>query len=161
VTLRFIENDMNELPAIGGQEAFSIAEVQELTGLPGRTVRYYISQGLIPPAHGRGPSATYDRAQVLRLMLIQQLRRDGLRLDLIKEKLNSLSDSEVASQFGATARPAGEAWRRIELHPDIELHVRSVPFSEERKIDDIVDRILNAIGPEFGKIRKSDNGKRS
>jgi DNA-binding transcriptional MerR regulator len=152
---------MNDIPAIGRQEAFSIAEVQELTGLPGRTVRYYISQGLIPSAHGRGPSATYDRAQVLRLMLIQQLRRDGLRLDLIKEKLTSLTNNEVVSQFGANTRPAGEAWRRIELHPDVELHVRSVSFSEQGRIDDIVDKILNAIGPALEGIKRSEDSKRS
>src|SRR3954451_25191439 len=87
--------------SLGSRDQFSITDVEDLTGLSARTVRFYITEGLIPPAHGRGPSASYDRDQVMRLMLVQQLKLERLPLDQIKGKLNALSDRQVSTILNA------------------------------------------------------------
>ena len=101
-----------------------MAELEELTGLPARTIRYYISQGLLAPAHGRGPTATYDLGHLLRLRMILLLKERYLPLEEIKEHLQRLSDAEIEAMLGVETRPPEDRWRRIQLHPDIELHVR-------------------------------------
>jgi len=104
-----------------------MAELERQTAINARTIRYYISAGLLPPAHGRGPSATYDRTHLLRLRAIQQLRNDQhLKLAEIKAQLGEMNDDQIAALITVATAPANDQflWRRIELHPGIELHVR-------------------------------------
>ncbi|MFL5761609.1 MAG: MerR family transcriptional regulator [Thermomicrobiales bacterium] len=144
---------------VGARDQFSIAQVQELTGLTPRTVRFYISEGLIPPAHGRGPSATYDQSQVLRLQLIQQWKSERLPLEEIKTRLNRLSDREVVSIVRAESQPVGETWRRIALHPDIELHVRSRSMPEGSDLEETVSVILDQVRPLIERMNRRQNGR--
>lgn len=105
---------------------YGMAELEALTALNPRTIRYYVSQGLLPPAYGRGPTATYDESHLLRLRAIKELKEAHLRLEEIKARLNDLSDDELATLVAVEAVPAAERalWRRIDLHPDVELHIR-------------------------------------
>ena len=143
------------------REEFSIVEVQDLTGVSGRTIRYSVSQGLIPPAHGRGPSATYDRGHLIRLNAIQRLKSERLPLDEIKRRLNGMSDRQLATLVESDIRPTGENWRRIALHPDIELHVRHRPMPEGHELEEAVKWILDTIRPTIDRIGTSNNGRRS
>jgi DNA-binding transcriptional MerR regulator len=146
---------MNGFGAMRERDEYSISELQALTGLSGRTVRYYVSEGLLPAAHGRGPSATYGREHVLRLNLIQRLKAERLPLETIKQRLDGLSDRQIASLVESEARPAGEAWRRIEIHPDIELHVRSKPMPEGHELEETVQLILETIQPTLDRLKRS------
>lgn len=103
-----------------------MSALEAQTGLTARTIRFYISQGLLPPAYGRGPTATYDESHLLRLRAINELKAKHLRLDEIKGRLADLSDDELATLVAVEAVPAAARalWRRIELHPDVELHLR-------------------------------------
>lgn len=105
---------------------YTIADLEERTGLSARTVRYYIQEGLLPPAHGRGPSATYDLGHLLRLQAVTQLKANHLPLGEIRERLAGLSDNDIAALLEVNVEPAQDdgLWRRIELHPDLELLVR-------------------------------------
>jgi DNA-binding transcriptional MerR regulator len=103
---------------------YSIADLQRETGLSPRTIRYYITQGLLPPAHGRGPSATYDRGHLLRLLAVKREKERFLPLETIKQRLGDLSDEEIEAELEADSLPPEDRWRRVLLHDDIELHVR-------------------------------------
>ncbi len=94
---------------------FSLADLVESSGLPERTVRGFITEGLVPPALGRGRSRYYTTDHVQRLELVARLRAERLSFDEIRERL-STSDP--------TAAPEGETWQRLTLHPDLELLVR-------------------------------------
>ena len=50
-----------------GEPRFSLAELEESSGLNTRTIRFYIEQGLVPPALGRGRSRyfTPDHLRIL------------------------------------------------------------------------------------------------
>lgn len=69
---------------------YSIQELCDQTGLPRRTIHFYVQQGLLPPPSGAGLGATYHEIHLLRLQLIPLLRRDGMRLDEIRERFQSL-----------------------------------------------------------------------
>lgn len=116
-------------------ERYGMAQLEAQTGLTARTIRFYITEGLLPPAYGRGPSATYDETHLLRLRAIQELKAKHLQLQEIKAHLADLGDDELATLVAVEAVPAEARglWRRIELHPGVELHVRE-PTAEGRDL---------------------------
>jgi len=85
---------------------YTMADLEARTGLSTRTVRYYIQEGLLPPAHGRGPSATYDLGHLLRLQAITQLKANRLPLDEIRDRLAGLSDNDIAALLEVNVEPA-------------------------------------------------------
>jgi DNA-binding transcriptional MerR regulator len=95
---------------------FSLAELVEASGVPERTVRAYITDGLVPPALGRGRARYYTPDHLARLELVARLRADRLSVDEIRDRLTGASQSPD---------PQGADWRRLTLHPDLELHVRA------------------------------------
>ena len=104
---------------------YTLADLERETGITGRTIRYYISQGLVAPAHGRGPSATYDLGHLVRLRAIALLKSNHLPLEEIKRRLGPLSDDEIAAMLQVETEPPEDTWRRIRLHDDLELFVRA------------------------------------
>ena len=78
-------------------ERYSLAALTAAAGVSVRTVRYYISEGLLPPPTGAGPGSHYTRAHLNRLMLIGRLKDAYLPLKEIRRRLTGLSDAEVAA----------------------------------------------------------------
>ncbi|HET8523625.1 MAG TPA: MerR family transcriptional regulator [Thermomicrobiales bacterium] len=126
---------------------YSLADLEALTGVSGRTIRYYITLGLLPPAHGRGPSATYDQEHLNRLQVILLLREQHIPLAEIGTRLAELSPRQIATMVEGDTRPVGEAWRRIALHPNIELHYREPADGRDEELQDAVQLILDLSGP--------------
>jgi DNA-binding transcriptional MerR regulator len=98
------------------QPRFSMSELVEASGLSDRTIRFYIEEGLVQGARGRGRSAYYTPEHVERLMRVADLRNRGLSLAEIREAL-----SPMAPQPQVQA----EIWERRLLHPLLEVSVRS------------------------------------
>lgn len=97
---------------------FSIAELEEATGVTRRTIRFYINEGIVPPAIGQGRSASYDRSHVEALTLVKDLRDRNLSINEIRQLLAA----------EATPKPPedpGNDWLRYELHPALEIHLRA------------------------------------
>jgi DNA-binding transcriptional MerR regulator len=131
------------LPPIPDPHRYAMVDLERETGIPARTIRYYISEGLLPPAHGRGPKATYDLGHLLRLKMIQRLKEEHLPLDEIKRRLGDLTDEDIERILAIQTRPAEDRWRRIQLHPDIELHVRERAGQDhDFALDRMVERIV-------------------
>ena len=105
-------------------DRYTLAELEEQTGLKGRTIRYYITQGLLPPAYGRGPSATYDQDHLLRLQAINQMKDERQPLKEIKEYLEQLDTDDLAMMMNAPSQPEVAMWRHYQLHPDFQIAVR-------------------------------------
>lgn len=133
----------------------SMADLHAQTGFNPRTIRYYISQGLIPAAHGRGPGATYDEGHLARLQLIQLLKAQHLPLDDIRVRLNELSDRQVRAMVSTDAQAIGDRWRRVALHPDIELHVRDQETPKSAALDEAIALILDLVKPVIDRLKPS------
>jgi DNA-binding transcriptional MerR regulator len=95
---------------------FSLAELVEASGIPERTIRQFITDGLIPPAHGRGRARYFTPAHLERLTLVAQMRTERLSVEEIRVRLNAV---------GGPPGNDSESWRRVTLHPDLELHIRA------------------------------------
>lgn len=89
---------------------YTLQQLCDLTGVTPRTVRYYISQGLLPSPGASGPGAHYTDAHFHRLNLIRKLQKDHLPLAEIRERLESLDDAAVVrASSRSAAKPRGSA----------------------------------------------------
>jgi DNA-binding transcriptional MerR regulator len=84
-----------------GGSRYTLAELTEAAGVSVRTVRYYISEGLLPPPFGAGPASHYSGAHLNRLALIGRLKDAYLPLKEIRRRLTGLGDAEVAALLAA------------------------------------------------------------
>ncbi|HVL23737.1 MAG TPA: helix-turn-helix domain-containing protein [Thermomicrobiales bacterium] len=122
---------------------YTLSDLERETGVNARTIRYYIAEGLLQPAYGRGPSATYDADHLLRLRVIQRLKDDRLSLRDIKERLSHMTPEDVAVMLKIQMQPAAETWRRYALHEDLEVLVRDRPPGDrEAPYEQAFDLIL-------------------
>jgi DNA-binding transcriptional MerR regulator len=141
----------NSLPvgsaAIGTKTAepyrYTMADLEAQSSLPGRTIRYYITQGLLPAARGRGVGATYGPTHLLRLKAIGLLKKENTPLEQIRQRLQDMRDTELAAMLEVETAPPEDRWRRVHLHPDLELHIRerggrSRDYTFEKVVDLIV-----------------------
>ncbi|HET6318219.1 MAG TPA: MerR family transcriptional regulator [Chloroflexota bacterium] len=76
-------------------ERLTIDGLARQAGVPVRTVRYYISEGLLPGPAARGRGATYDREHLARLRLIRLLAEQHVPLAEQRQRLADLSPNEV------------------------------------------------------------------
>jgi DNA-binding transcriptional MerR regulator len=139
-------------PAPPDRHRYAITELEELTGVSKRNIRYYITLGLLPPSHGRGPTAYYDRGHLLRLQAIKQRQDEHEPLDAIKDALANLTDDEIAADLAVQTAPPEDRWRRVLLHPDVELHVREAAGERDRRLDSIVERVVEYAEYEFARL---------
>jgi len=78
-----------------------LTALAEAAGVTTRTVRYYVSQGLLPSPGTRGPGTKYDRALIDRLQLIKLLQQQHWPLAKIREHLDALDEDGVRHALGA------------------------------------------------------------
>jgi len=88
---------MQDVPA--SHREYSISELEEVSGIPRRTIHYYIARDLLPPADGSGLGARYREVHVLRLKVIEVLKKLGLKLEGIRELLDSMSLEALRETF--------------------------------------------------------------
>lgn len=92
-------------------EELTLKDLCEESGLPERTVRFYMAKGIIPPAPRTGPGVRYPRAHLTRLRLLRKWQDAQLPLEQIGKLLAGLDDAGVErmyrSQTAETARAAG------------------------------------------------------
>jgi DNA-binding transcriptional MerR regulator len=66
----------------------NIDELAHLSGVPSRTIRFYNTQGLLPPPVMRGRVAYYDQEHLFTLAIIRDLKEQhNLSLEMIKHLL--------------------------------------------------------------------------
>lgn len=123
---------------------YTMPDLEAESGVSARTIRYYISQGLLQPAYGRGPTAVYDADHLLRLRYIQRLKDERMPLTQIRDHLNTLSPEDVAVALKVDLQPAAETWRHYRLHNDLDITIRDRatgerPLSHDRAFDLIVE----------------------
>lgn len=87
-------------------EERTLKDLCEESGVSERTVRYYMAQGIIPPAPRSGPGVRYPRAHVTRLRLIRKWQEANLPLEQIRKQLADLDDVEVERLYQSQAPKA-------------------------------------------------------
>lgn len=122
---------------------YTMADLERASGITARTIRYYIANGLLQPAYGRGPTATYDTDHLLRLQYIQRLKDERLPLKEIQERLSALTPEDIAVALKVQTEPAAETWRHVRLHPDLAIQIRDrAPGARAVTLDRAFDLIV-------------------
>ncbi len=176
------------------RQKLTIESLARLVDVPVRTIRFYITEGLIPGPEGRGKATTYGREHLQRLRLVRRLadqrvpladiraQMEGLTLDEVNALLQEQVQRDAAlDQVAQTESPKayvsalldrarslpelppspppslkamllevpppqyGQAWRRFELAPGVELHVR---HDAEQTYRRLIDRLLHTAGSQ-------------
>jgi DNA-binding transcriptional MerR regulator len=81
------------------EQRYTIEELTELVALPVRTIRYYITEGLLPGPGTRGKSAAYNEEHLLKLRLIRRLTEQHMPLAEIQALLSRLSLAEIRASL--------------------------------------------------------------
>lgn len=85
--------------------AFTIGEVARRSAVPGSTLRYYESIGLLPPAPRVNGRRRFDESTLQRLAIIQVARQAGFTLGEIRELfLGFPAGTAPAARWDALAR---------------------------------------------------------
>lgn len=111
---------------------YDIQALIKQSGIPRRTVYFYIQQGILPPPHGAGLSAYYTDEHLLRLKLIPVLRGQGMRLDEIRAKLAQVDVDEMIRMLEAAQKEADQA-RQDQLEPDRPNLARAKQSDQKRR----------------------------
>ena len=91
-----------------------------------RTIRFYISRGLVSPPEGRGTSAIYMYRHLLQVLAIKLGQMEGATLDTIRQELTGLAGDVVERRVAAALGPRlpdpealGWARRRVPATSDL------------------------------------------
>lgn len=85
---------------------YSIHELAQATGVPRRTIRYYVQRGLIPAPEGAGRGHFYTDAHLERLQRVRALQEQGRPLDEIAVLLEAEDRDSPVVYAAALAAPA-------------------------------------------------------
>lgn len=96
------------------KEELTIEELAERVGVPIRTIRFYITEGLLPGPDRRGKAAVYGEEQLLRLRLVRLLSDRRVPLVEIRARMAPLSLDEIRTLLGEEEQIVIEQERRIQ-----------------------------------------------
>jgi len=117
---------------------YSLLELSEKSGIPPRTIRYYISKNLLMGPAEVGRNAVYTDNHLARLEEIQALKQKGMSLHAIS----------VDSQKTDVHLAEPTAWTQYSLEDDITVSIRS-DISPWRM--NLIKKALNGILPQIKK----------
>jgi DNA-binding transcriptional MerR regulator len=84
---------------------YSMSELASLTGLPPRTIRYYVAEGLVRSPGREGAATRYPESTLARLRLIAKLRDARLPLAEIRSRLAGVTDEQVVELSAQALTP--------------------------------------------------------
>jgi DNA-binding transcriptional MerR regulator len=102
---------------VNAEHPHNLQELAAASGVPARTIRFYITRGLLPPPASLGRGAAYTSQHLERLELIKKWRAEGLMLAEIAGKL--------AGDKGEAGLPEASAWWSYRLEEDVLVWVRA------------------------------------
>lgn len=128
----------------------NIDELAHLSGIPNRTIRFYNTQGLLPPPIMRGRVAFYDQEHLLTLQIIKDLKEQhNLSLEMIKQLLEIRArEGDVQMNLALKQRLLRPVGREVQLSQ--EEFLRQTGASLER-VNELLEQDLLFPSPAEGK----------
>lgn len=131
-------------------ERWTLTELAERSGVPGRTLRYYISRGLMDGPAQAGRSAYYNRKHLTRIEQIRKLQQEGLMLAQIASKVTATEQRVRHLEF--------ETWMQYDIHPEVRVMVKEglSPW-KVRLIRDSILELANRLRMQSSDERSSED----
>ena len=126
-----------------------------------RSVRFYVSHGLLDRPEGAGTAATYGYRHFLQLLAIKIRQREGQTLESIKREMKDVTGDALERRIAQSLAPALVAnpvnprvedegpiqWRRLAVADGVELHVRGdSPAAREDALVAMREAVRAALG---------------
>lgn len=73
-----------------------LQELSDRSGVPGRTIRFYIQRGLIPGPEGEKRGAFYNEGHLAELLRIRHWQEAGMSLDAIGGLLQARQEAPIS-----------------------------------------------------------------
>jgi DNA-binding transcriptional MerR regulator len=127
---------------------YTLTELAEKSGVTARTIRYYISQGLMDGAIKSGKDSYYLPSHLKRLQVIQVNKEAGDTLEQIKIKLGLVQPT----------MNTGLSLRRFLVARDIEVNI-AVEMSQprRRKVENALKAFAEAVSETTNDSTKQEN----
>jgi DNA-binding transcriptional MerR regulator len=93
-------------------QTYSAEELATLASVPRRTIRYYVSLGLLDRPIGETRAAHYTREHLRQLLEIRRLTEQGLSLERVRDVLRDKAEPPPATR----ARRPGDVEVRTHVH---------------------------------------------
>lgn len=121
---------------------YGVSELADEAGVSVRTVRYYISEGLLPPPVTAGSRSYYDEEHLQRLRLIGRLKEAFLPLKEIRRHLAELDGSElhdlINEEIDRATGEIADAKQEIErAKADVKSEVQRAKSDLKRELDQL------------------------
>mgnify|MGYP001228172367 CR=1 FL=1 len=97
-------------------EEMKLATLAARSETPARTIRLYISLGLLPGPLRAGRNAAYGPEHLERLARIRALQQTGLTLTQVRQALEE--------EAGAAPLPPAVSWQQYSVAPDVQILIR-------------------------------------
>ena len=81
---------------------YTLSDLSKLANVTPRTIRYYITQGLLPSPSQQGPSTRYEETHLALLRVIKKLQNAHLPLAEIRARLRTITDEQMATITSST-----------------------------------------------------------
>ena len=129
----------------------TLAELSEATGIPPRTIRFYIARGLLAGAVKAGKHSAYDARHLKRLRRIQKLQAKGLTLSEIgREILEGKTKVRLAPPV---------TWQGYTIDDDVVVNVRTgVSPWRMKQIRESLEELASRLAGKGGTISHDENG---
>lgn len=136
------------------QREYSIGELADEVGVSTRTIRYYVSEGLLPPPVGVGPNSHYTNGHRRQLEIIGRLKAEYLPLKEIRRRLigHGLNSANVPPMADTPPPPAGR--RKFKLEVDLSRKKGIRGIADSIRISDLakdayLSKVMSAPPPEL------------
>jgi DNA-binding transcriptional MerR regulator len=132
---------------------YTVDDLAAAAGVPSRTIRFYQSEGVLPPPSRHGRVAVYDDRHVERLRLIGQLQERGLSLRGVRHLLRRDSeDARLLTRCLGLEEPWSDDRPRTVGHDELEAILGERPPGTIAALVDagVVARIPTGPPPAYG-----------
>ena len=130
----------------------TLAELSDESGIPARTIRFYIARGLLEGPLKAGRGAVYTAQHLARIEKIKSLQAEGRMLAEIVRILNGAESTGTG--------PAPSAWYQHVIHDDVMVWVRGdVSPWRMRQIRAAIDDMSTQLAASQTTDHDRSNGK--
>jgi DNA-binding transcriptional MerR regulator len=123
---------------------YGLQDISTLTGLPVRTIRYYIQKNLVDKPEGARKTATYGQQHLEQLMTVKRLSDAGLSLAAIAKVMNG---SQVTNVNPSDLQPGQiRAVSLVHISPGVELSIDPLQCSlNTEQLRELTQQIITTI----------------
>lgn len=128
----------------------TLAELSDASGIPARTIRFYIARGLLEGPVKAGRGAVYTAGHLARLQKIKTLQAEGR---MLAEIAHDLEGAPPARQAAVPPSP----WWQYAIQDDVVVWVRGdIPPWRMKQIRAVVGEMASRLGePESSNPRSN------